>query len=275
MTFLLSLATGCFQFSSDNLEEEKDPNFIEAKKRVSSLDYQGAIEYFEKALQANPRSAAAHFELGVLYSQKGNDYGAAIYHFQRHLQLRPNSPMAEVVKSHITACKLELAKTVSFAVVNREVQRDLNRLTQTNTMLKQQLEATVAELQSRPEYVTNFVTNTVVTTQYVAQASAPDTDIEDEEVPAPQARRETRRNETTQRPVARVTTPTGARQAVRPAPPSASRSGRISYTVKKGETFSSIARNYGIPMQRLTAANPRIQPSRLKAGQVIVIPMER
>ena len=88
----------CSQMRRASVDEEKEPQFLDGQKRERRMDYDGAIESFEKALQANPRNAAAHFELGVLYDQKKNDYGAAIYHYERHLQLRTNSPMAELVK---------------------------------------------------------------------------------------------------------------------------------------------------------------------------------
>ena len=48
-----------------------------------------------------------------------------------------------------------------------------------------------------------------------------------------------------------------------------------SYTVKKGDTLYSIARTRygdGKQWQRITAANPGLEPSKLKVGQTIVIP---
>ena len=41
------------------------------------MDYKGAIESFSKALEVNPRSAKAHFELGWLYEEKDPDPAAA------------------------------------------------------------------------------------------------------------------------------------------------------------------------------------------------------
>jgi 5'-nucleotidase len=48
-----------------------------------------------------------------------------------------------------------------------------------------------------------------------------------------------------------------------------------SYTVKKGDTLYSIARGRygdGKQWQRIAAANPGIEPSKLRVGQTIVIP---
>src|SRR5947207_871566 len=81
---------GCFPEAETTVEEQKNPYFITGKSRVLSHDYAGAIEAFEKALEVNPRSPLAHFELGLLYEQHANDYAAAIYHYNQTIKLRPN-----------------------------------------------------------------------------------------------------------------------------------------------------------------------------------------
>src|SRR5690348_5277095 len=113
---LLLLLSGCLPPASQNVDEEKEHYFVKGQTLLSSMDYDGAIQAFEKALEVNPRSAAAHFQLGELYMQRRNDYATAIYHFEQHLKLRPNSSMADVIRGWITACKLELAKSLSFAL---------------------------------------------------------------------------------------------------------------------------------------------------------------
>jgi len=121
------------------LDEEKEPHFLAGKSRVNTLDYQGAIECFEKALEANPRSALAHFEAGLLYEKHKMDHAAAIYHFERFLELRPGSGYAEVVRQHILACKQELAKTVSLGPVTQSLQREFEQLTQQNKVLQEEV----------------------------------------------------------------------------------------------------------------------------------------
>src|SRR5260370_434443 len=101
------------------LEEEKEPQFVEGKRRLNALDYPGAIECFEKAIAVNPRSAGAHFEAGILYEKNQQDYAAAVYHFERFLDLRPRSEYADVVKQRIVACKQELARTISLGPVTQ------------------------------------------------------------------------------------------------------------------------------------------------------------
>ena len=49
----------------------------------------------------NPRSAAAHLELGWLQAEKAADPAAAIYHYQKFLKLRPTADNAETIRQHI------------------------------------------------------------------------------------------------------------------------------------------------------------------------------
>src|SRR5260221_9527886 len=115
--------SGCYP--EGPVDEERDPHFLSGKDCLVRIDYEGAIAAFENALSSNPKSAAAHRELGWLYEERRNDYGAAIYHLQRYLELRPDSSMAESVKLHIFSCKLELAKTVPFALANRQLGQEM------------------------------------------------------------------------------------------------------------------------------------------------------
>src|SRR5436309_9026453 len=108
---------GCFPPGQGAMDEQKEPHFLAGKNRVNTMDYNGAIDSFEKALEVNPRSASAHFEVGLLYEKDKQDYAAAIYHFNHFLELRPASDYADVVKQRILACKQELARAVSIGPV--------------------------------------------------------------------------------------------------------------------------------------------------------------
>ena len=94
------LLAGCFPSPDSNADEQRDPHYLNGRRRAESKDMQGAIEEFEKAVEVNPRNASAHFELGVLYENYVKDYATAYYHYQRHLQLRPpNSENAEKARN--------------------------------------------------------------------------------------------------------------------------------------------------------------------------------
>src|SRR5690348_5687004 len=96
---------GCLPSPQSQSDEEKELHFLEGRSRVNTMDYPGAIESFEKALEANPQSAAAHFELGWLFDRKEPDPAAAIYHYAKYLTLRPGADNMETVKERILACK--------------------------------------------------------------------------------------------------------------------------------------------------------------------------
>jgi LysM repeat protein len=236
-------AGGCLPAGRSSLEEQKEPHFLTGKARVNSLDYKGAIEAFEKALEANPRSASAHFELALLYERDETDFAAAIYHFEQYLRLRPNPDNAEIVRQRVIACKQELAKTVSLGPVTQTMQRDMERLAAENREMHRQLEAWQAYYASHPQTLTNPPT-----------ASAP--------------------------PLGTISAPGSARQPSAISDPVdqpiASRqptaSAAKTHTVKAGESPYSIAKKYGVKLNLLLAANPNVDPKRLRVGQMLTIP---
>lgn len=48
-----------------------------------------------------------------------------------------------------------------------------------------------------------------------------------------------------------------------------------SYVVKRGDTFYSIATRYRVSVQALAAANPMVNPSLIKIGQLLIIPKKQ
>lgn len=245
-TALVALASlvlsGCLPAAPG--EEEKEPHFLAGRNRVNSLDFRGAIESFEKALEANPKSAPAHFELGWLLDEKEPDPSAAIYHYERFLKLSPNSGKEELVKTRILACKQQLAQTVSLAPGMDRLQRDLERLTSENKRLQEEIEKWRA-IASRPP----------------APGVQPVTVL-----PEPRG---------TQAPgsggaAAASAVPPRAASASRP--PGTTATAPRTHIVKSGETFIRIARTYGVTLEALLAANPRVNPRRMQAGQVLKIP---
>ena len=239
------------------MDEEKEPHFLTGRNRASGRDFDGAIESFEKALEVNPHSAAAHFELGWLYEKNGDD-AAAIYHYERFLRYRPNSDKADLARSHITSCKTELAKTVSvFGPLPQAAQRDLERVMLENRDLRAQLgqwQAFYAANHAQPQ------TSPPVVTPIHAQDAAPQ--------PAPPAPMEVARSETP-RPTPVPARPTIAMASSRTSVAISSHT----YTVKSGDIPSSIARRCGVSVAALLAANPQVQPTRMQPGQVLAVPL--
>ena len=220
-------------------DEEKEPYFLAGKGRESTMDFTGAIQSFEKALEVNPKSAPAHFELGCLYDQKESDPAAAIYHFERYLKLLPNSGKEELVRTRILACKQQLAQTISLGPVTERQQRDFELLAVENKRLHEESEnwrAYALRLQA--------LTNRPGANVPVARATQPP--ISAQSAPA------------------NATSP--SRLAVTPA------AAPRTHVVKAGERPSSIARMYGVKLEALMAANPKVEPRRLQVGQTLNIP---
>ena len=243
ISFLLCLGlTGCLPSGESQLDEQKEPHFLTGLKRYNSMDYKGAIEAFEKALEINPRSASAHLELGVLFEQQEKDYAAAIYHYDRFLRLRPQSDKANPVADHINACKQELAKTVSIGPVSQTMQSSLDRLRTLETE-KEELKRKLAYYEGR------------------SQATSNQPDV----VTLPPS--SSRSSVTFQ--VGRVASvqsnlTTTARQ---PAPTTVK-----THSIKAGETPTSIAKKYGVSVTALLTANPGVEAKRLRVGQLLTVP---
>jgi LysM repeat protein len=237
--------SGCLQTAQGPSDDEKEPHFLAGKSRISQMDYKGAIEAFEKALEVNPQSAAAHFELGCLFDQKEADPASAIYHYGHYLQLRPNAEKEDIVKTRILACKQELARTVSLGPVTQSLQRELDKLTDENRRLGEQAEQWKA-LALHLQAVTN------------AQVSEP---VRAAVPVAP----------------TRASSPPAASPELQPTPtrgPSLAATPGRTHAVKPGETPTVIARKYGIRLDALMAANPRLDARRMHVGQALNIPAQ-
>jgi tetratricopeptide (TPR) repeat protein len=225
-------------------DEEREPYFLAGKSRVSAMDYKGAIDSFEKALEVNPKSAPAHFELGLLYDQRDADPAAAIYHFERFLKLSPNSGKDEVVKTRILACKQQLAQTVYVVPGNEKQQREFEKLVEDNKRLHDDIEKWRAYA-ARLEGLTNQTATASPVTRLVQSSAS------GQSAPA-------------------AISPTNPPNPVHaPAAPVASARTHI---VRAGETPILIARKYGVKLEALKAANPKLEARHMQVGQVLTIP---
>ena len=247
---LLLLWAGCSPTAETPLDEQRNSNYQTGKERLSALDYKGAIEAFERATEDNPRSALAHYELGVLYDQHENDYAAALYHYNKALKLRPNSYPADNIRQRIPACKQELVKADSLAIINPSVLRETERLREQNEALKKQVEALQACLAGRAP-----ATATGQAGQSALRSSSSNSFVSvagnglNGSAGRPTAS-DPRRNAT------------------------AGASGARTHVVKAGDTPFSISRQYSVKLVSLMAANPSLDPKRMKIGQTLNIPTQ-
>lgn len=241
---LCLFVAGCHYRGSVQSDEQKDPYFLAGKNRLQERNYQGAIEMFEKALDVNPRSAAAHFELGVLYEQQQTDYAAALYHYQRTVMLNSNMPFAELARQRMQECKRELAKSVVQPISMAALQQELDRLRVENQQLKQQLE----QWQS-----------------YYARRGVTAADLNQATADPPSRAPEPSANPSSAASASNAAAVPTTR--MNPAPAS-----NRTHRIVSGDTPASVARRYNIRLSALEKANPTMDARRLRPGQVLVIP---
>ena len=283
---LAVIHAGCTP-GSGSYDEQKDTHFLQGKRRQQNMDYRGAIESFEKALEVNPKSSSAHFEMGLLYAEEMNKdvletnqrdlhHATAIYHFEKFLALNPQSPLADRVQQQITACKLELAKTVSFTLLSSAVQKELERLNATNAVLRQYTEQLRLQLAQQAHGFSNHYA--ALRSQYLAAVNAAanptgtamsDRTAEIQDVAPREAvspRVESRPERVPDRSAASSHPPPSGPRGSAPVRPS------NSHVVRSGETLASIARQHKVALSALLAANPGIEPRRMRVGQTVRIP---
>jgi LysM repeat protein len=140
---------GCFPSGPNQADEEREPHFQAGRARVNAMDYTGAIEEFEKALEVNPHSALAHFELGWLYEEKDPDPAAAIYHYQQYLKLKRKPENADTIKQHIFRLKQELAEAVLPLPSMPGIQHEMDQLAAENRRLQDEVKKWRAYYASR------------------------------------------------------------------------------------------------------------------------------
>ncbi len=229
---MAGLLLGCGGGGDQPTAEDREPHFLAGRRLVTQQDYDGATKAFYKALEANPRSAVAHYELGVLFLSRKNDPAAAIFHLQRFLSLKPDAGNKQDVLGQIEGLKSDLAGEI---LGNPQSQPNQSILA-----LRRKLDQMTAE-------------NAALKHQLLSRGITPD------------PRAATNTTGALPRPnpgggIGTVPTP--------PQPPT----GMRKHKVQSGENPSSIARRYGITVSRLLSANPGLQPARMQIGDELNIP---
>ncbi len=260
LVLLLCLGlSGCSPTAESQMDEQKNPHFQAGKEKLGALDYNGAIECFERALEDNPRSALAHFELGVLFDQHEIDYAAAIYHYNKALKLRPTGYPADNILQRIPACRQELIKADSLAIVNPSALRETVQLREENQALRQQIETLRAQLAARPAGMSGpGLSSGPASAAREMPRAVPAPPTNSPAISGWEAGRAGRPMTVLASEQTRATAGTGARWRTHP--------------VKAGETLASVARLYQIKLSALQAANPGLDPKRVKVGSLLNIP---
>ena len=251
VVWLGGVCSSCTPSGSDSLSEEKEPHFVLGKSRVNAMDFQGAIEAFTQSLEANPHSAKAHYELGWLYDEKTSDPAAAIFHYQAYLQLNSNADDAEVIKQRIYRCKQQLAADVQPLPSTPAAQQQLEKLAEQNRQLQDEVAKWRAYYASQ---------------QAAARAN---------ESPAPptEGALPPAGTQMPEQPLPNVSHPPAGGGAGHATGPRTSIATSRTHLVVAGETAMAITRKYGVKLNALQTANPGVNLSRLRAGQVLNLPL--
>lgn len=232
-------------------EDQTNPQFQAATKALGDRNFAGAAEAYEKALDANPQNATAHYELGQLYGDRLGNPIRAMYHYQVYLELRPAAENHATVEQLLTAQKTAFAATVTGAPPPSD---ELAQLQQQNTDLRQKLDEALAKL-----------SQTAAAAPAPAAAPASEAPAADAAAPAAAPAQ------------AATATTTSVIEEVASAPAATAAPGSRTHTIEKGDNLWKISKKYysgnimeGI--EKIKAANPDLNPQNLKIGTEIVIP---
>jgi hypothetical protein len=72
---------------------------LEAEKRATNSDFEGAVRVYESLLDGSTKTAEAHYRLGVLYADRLKNPLGAQYHFQRYLAIVPEGPFVKEARN--------------------------------------------------------------------------------------------------------------------------------------------------------------------------------
>lgn len=74
---------------SGKADPKEENNYRQAEAYQRMNQYPKAVEYYQRALDVNPRNADAHLGLGIIHSDSAKlpEYGFAYYHLRRYISL--------------------------------------------------------------------------------------------------------------------------------------------------------------------------------------------
>jgi tetratricopeptide (TPR) repeat protein len=138
---MLLMLAGCERFFQDHSKSALDSG----DKKYAEGDYQGAVQYYEDALDGTPATAEIHYKLALLFDDKLKNPLAAMYHFQRYIDLKPSGSHAKEAGGFMKEDEMKLVTTFSHGALMS--QEDAVRLKNDNLALRKQL----TELRAAPK----------------------------------------------------------------------------------------------------------------------------
>lgn len=272
MAILLLLLSGCDLWHRANPDERREANFVAAYNYNLQGAYDDAVAAYNRALEANPNNAAAHWDLGFLYQDKFHDYVLSIYHFRRCQQIKKRRHDKDAddptIENAVRQGQIQLAIQFASALGQQQTQTQLDDLRRRNA----ELEATIKELKLR-----------LAASQPTDLNGATPPDLSPGPITAGTSGQPVSPKPSSVSSTGSAVKPVGPTPAQRdpavrtPATPhgeTPTAKSRI-HTVRAGETLATIARHYGVTVPQLQSANRNLDPRRLRPGQSVVIPEHR
>lgn len=269
---LLWGASGCTERNTvPTLVETDEPFYVQAMQLKKQGRQAEALTAFLKVIdKRGTRSAPeSHLEAGAIFLQHIKDPLEACHHFRKYLDVRPNSKEAEFVRGMVDTAKREFVsklpgRPMEDQSVRLKAEDDLAKLRREN----EELRAEIATLRGGGATPVNRLPRMITVPDEVltSRAVPPPVTVVDapEQVLAPRAASVLDRRVTPANPP-----PTATKAPPTARPPAAT--GRT-HTVKPKETLYAIAKQYGVTVQELSAANGIRNASAVPIGTVLKIP---
>ena len=185
----------------------------------------------------------------MLYDTKIPDPAAAIYHYEQYLKFDSNAPNASIVQQRIEACKQQLAADVLALPTSSATQQQLEKLIEQN----RQLQDEVAKWRA---YYANQLSNAA--TQNISTVSQTQVPIANSQIQNQQPQNNSAQTGNTTS--THLTTATKTNLKIK------------THTVTSGENATEISRKYDLKLSALQSANPNVNLSKLRVGQVLNLP---